>query len=177
MKKFLIFLIPSVIITIAGCSKKEEQTNTTNNTQPPVQQQTTPVPTQTEKKDTTKLVEQKKESNSKEKTNPAPYRVIFPAGETQVILNGKKTTFTEQPEYVVSGKAGQSILIRVMSKDTKSNISIDKIISPSGKVAGPYSVKMKYDIEETGDWKIVLGASNNPPDPWKGDYQILIAVN
>lgn len=175
MKQTLFFLITAMIITTAGCSKKEEQNNAKNNTQPSVQQAPPTAPTQTEKKDTIKQIEQKKEE--KNKSNIAPIRVIFPAGETQVILDGKKTTFTEQPVYLVSGRAGQSILTRVMSKDTKSNIRIEKIISPTGKEVGPFGVKIKYDLNETGDWKIILGDSKYPPEPWKGDYQILVTVN
>ena len=179
MKKILI-LIPVIFLFIAGCSKKEEQTNTnTNNntTQPPVQQ--TPVPTQTEKKqDTVKTPDEKKETGKKEQTaNSNATRVTFAAGETQVILDGKKSSFNDKRVYVFSAKKGQVLLTRVMSKDTKANIRIGKIISPSGKEEGPFDIKIKYELEETGDWKIELGEYKNPGEPWKGDYQLLVSVN
>ena len=180
MKKLFPLIIIIVSLLLIGCSKKDDKTETTNKPQetttPP---STTPVPTQTEKKEEpNKSAEEKKTPEKNVQSDKSgPIRVTFPIGTAQVILPGKMNGISDKKTYVCDAKKNQTMLIRVMSKDSKANIRIAQIISPSGKSDGPFSIKMKYDLDEAGDWKFILGENQMAGEPWTGDYEVLISIN
>ncbi|MBS1495235.1 MAG: hypothetical protein JST55_17145 [Bacteroidetes bacterium] len=179
MKK--LFPIIIVCIALTGCTKKEDKTDTsTQKTETP--KTTTPPTTTTDKMETANSsAEEKKESKESDKKDElrdksGAIRVKFPAGATQVTLNGKINGFGEHITYVVEAKKGQKMFVNVMSVEMNSNIKISQIISPSNEGDGPFGEKTTYDLTENGDWKIVLGENQMAGDPWKGEYQLLISI-
>lgn len=185
MKKISFILFLSCLVYFTGCTKKDEKSDTTTKPQetttPPPS--TTPVPTQTEKKEEpVKSVEEKKETEKKEslRDKSGAIRVSFPAGSTEVMLNGKINGISDRISYVVDAKKGQSMITRVMAaypeKEPNANIRIAQIISPSGKAEGPFGVKAKFDFNESGDWTIVLSENQMSGDPWKGEYKLMISI-
>lgn len=178
MRKLFSVLVIIICVTLIGCSKKEEKTDTaTQKTEAP--KTTTPPGTTTDKKETANSSsEEKKESDKKEelRDKSGAIRVKFPAGATQITLNGKINGFGEHITYVVEAKKGQKMFVNVMSVEMNSNIRISQIISPKGEGDGPFGEKTTYDLAETGDWKIVLGENQMAGDPWKGEYQLLISI-
>lgn len=177
MKFNLILPVIFLLFILNGCAKKEEKNN--NVTKKDSVVNTTPIPTVINKPDTTNQTQDKNENKEPEKQTKeksAVTRVNFPAGETQVILDGKINGINDKIIYVVSGKKNQSILARVMAKDANANIRVGQIISPSGKIAGPFDIKIKYDLEETGDWQVTI-AEYPDKNSWKGDFQILLSLN
>lgn len=175
MKKITLSVILLFLICLSGCTKKEEKTGTTN---PPVT-----TPPQTEKKEEpNKPVEEKKESENIEiREKSGAIRVNFPDGTTIVNLKGKINGLKDKITYVVKVKQNQTILTRVSAaepeKNPDANIRIEKLIKPSGKSEGPFGVKIKYDFDEAGDWKIVLSGDEAAGKSWTGEYNLMITVN
>lgn len=175
MKKITLYLILSLMICFTGCTKKEEKPVTTT---PPVT-----TPTQTEKKEEpNKPVEEKKESEKNEvRDKSGDIRVNFPDGTTIVNLKGKINGLKDKITYVIEVKKNHTLLTRVSAaepeKNPDANIRIEKIIRPSGKSEGPFGVKIKYDLDEVGDWKIVLSGDETAGKSWTGEYNLMITVN
>jgi uncharacterized lipoprotein NlpE involved in copper resistance len=179
MKKIFSTLIIIICLTLIGCTKKEDKTDTTTKKTESESPKTTTSTTTTDKKETANSSsEDKKESDKKEelRDKSGAIRVKFPAGATQITLNGKINGFGEHITYVVEAKKGQKMFANVMSVEMNSNIRISQIISPSGNGDGPFGEKTTYDLTENGDWKIVLGENQMAGDPWKGEYQLLISI-
>lgn len=195
MKKIFPIITVIACIILTGCSKKEEKPETTTEKKTDnTTTQTTPVPTitNTEKApDANASTEEKKqqEQDGKEpekketelRDKSGAIRVKFPAGATEIMLNGKINGFGDKITYVVEARKGQTLLTRVMSaypeKNPDANIRLSQIISPSGKIEGPFGVKITLNLTESGDWKIVLGEDQMAGNPWKGEYKLLISIN
>ncbi len=189
-------LFPLIIITISlllnGCTKKDEkpetETKKTETTTPPVTT-TPPTNTTTEKKENANpSSEEKKESKEPEKKEElrdksGAIRVRFPAGSTEISLNGKINGFGDKITYVLDAKKGQGLYARVIAtyanENPNSNVRIAQIISPSGKSDGPIGIKTikDYDLTESGDWKIVISENQMSGNPWKGEYTLQIAIH
>lgn len=185
MKSITLSLILSCLICLTGCSKKEDKPETMNKppetTTPPVT--TTPVPTQNEKKEEpNKTTEQKTETTKKEesKDKSGAIRVNIPSGSTEVWLSGTIKGMSDRITYVVNVKKGTVMITRVMAaypeKEPNANIRIAQIISPSGKIEGPFGVKAKYGFDESGDYQIVLTENEMTGGPWKGEYKLLVSI-
>lgn len=184
MKK--IFPVFAVVISliIIGCSKKEDKPEST--TEKKTESVTTPTPSGTTNKTDTNASTEEKEQQKKDSKEPEKKEslrdksgaiiVKFPAGATQVTLNGKINGFGEQITYVFEAKKGQKLFANVMSVEMNANIRISQIISPTGKADGPFGEKTNYNLSESGDWKIVLSENQMAGDPWKGEYQLLISI-
>jgi hypothetical protein len=180
MKKvFPLFVI--TILLLIGCSKEKPDTTTEKNTQ------TSPAPIPSGSTDkpnaNTSLEEKQKTEDSKEPEKKENVRdkdggiiVKFPAGSTQVTLNGKINGFGEHITYVVDAQKGQKLFANVMATAMDANIRISQIISPSGNADGPFGPKTNYDLNESGNWKIVLSENQMAGDAWKGEYQLLISI-
>jgi len=167
---------------LTGCGKKEEKTDTSGTQTTPQTTPSTTTPqttTPTEKKETANTsTEEKKEPEKKDelRDKSGAIRVKFPAGATEVTLNGKINGFGDKVTYVFECSKKQMLLTRVSATDEKANIRIEQIISPSGKADGPFDTKIRYDLTETGDWKIVLGENQMAGNPWKGEFKLLISI-
>lgn len=103
-------------------------------------------------------------------------RVTFPAGATEVSLNGKITGLGDNKTYVMEVSAGQKLNASVKPSEGDGNIRISQIISPSGKADGPFGPSASYDLNESGDWKIVLSEDQMAGDPWEGEYTLTIDI-
>jgi hypothetical protein len=178
MNKVILYLLLLCFICFTSCSKKEDKTETTIKPS----ETTTPVPSQTEKKEEPiKTAEQKNETVKKEelKEKSGAIRINIPPGSSEVFLDGKINGLKDRITYVVEAKKGQVMLTRVMAaypeKEPNSNIRIEQIISPSGKIEGPFGAKIKYDFEESGNYKIVL-SENEMVSPWKGEYKLRVII-
>ncbi|MBE2256076.1 MAG: hypothetical protein IAE65_07745 [Ignavibacteria bacterium] len=189
MKNLIIVFLLSGFV-IAGCGQKNENqtssnqnqnNNTTQNTTP--NNNTTPSPTGTTPTETSqKSVEEtskKPESTNTEnqkRTEDGAIRITFPVGATEVSLNGKISGFGEQITYVFEASKGQKLNTSVMPIPKNGNIRISQIISPSGNADGPFGNNTSYDLNESGDWKIVLSENQMAGDPWQGEYKLTVMI-
>lgn len=186
MKKLFPIFAVIISLILIGCSKKEEKPESTTekktetvktpNTTPQGSTDKTDANASTEEKE-----QQKKDSKEPEKKESLRDKsgaiiVKFPAGATQVTLNGKINGFGEQITYVFEASKGQKLFANVMSVEMDANIRISQIISPSGNADGPFGEKTNYNLDESGNWKIVLSENQMAGDPWKGEYQLLISI-
>ena len=103
-------------------------------------------------------------------------RVNFPAGATQVSMNGKISGFGESVTYLFEVKEGQTMTASVKPQSGKGNIRIGQIIFPSGKADGPFGIQMTYPLTESGDWKLILGEDQMAGDPWEGEYVLTVEI-
>jgi len=181
MKKisFILFIISLVYLT--GCTKKGEKPETTNKPQETTTPQVTPpVTTQTEKKEEpNKPVEEKKEADKKEtslRDKSGAIRIQFPAGSTEVTLNGKIDGFGQKITYVFEAGPFQRLYAAIAPTDINGNIRINQIFRPSGKIDGPFGLKAKYPLEEEGSYKLVIGEDEMAGKPWKGEYKLTIQI-
>jgi uncharacterized lipoprotein NlpE involved in copper resistance len=187
MKKLFPIFAVIISLILIGCSKKEEKPEST--TEKKTETVTTPNTTpqgSTDKQpeanaSTDEKEQQKKDSKEPDKKESLRDKsgaiiVKFPAGATQVTLNGKINGFGEQITYVFEAKKGQKLFANVMSVEMDANIRISQIISPSGTGDGPFGEKTNYNLNESGNWKIVLSENQMAGDPWKGEYQLLISI-
>jgi hypothetical protein len=173
MKKTALLLILSCLC-LTGCSKKEEKNETINKPQevkaPPT---TTPVPTQTEKKE-------EPNKQAEDKNNSKAIRVNFPPGKNEMLIKGKIKGLNDKITYVVQGNTGQTLFVKLMAtypdKNPDANLNIASIISPSGKVEGPFGVKKMLPLTEAGDWKVIVGEVESFKS-WQGEYDFIIDVH
>lgn len=181
MKKLSIFLTLICLIYFTGCTKKDEKTETTGKPQvtttPPVN--TTPVPTQTEKKDEPdKTQTVKKESENK----PGTIKLNSVKGIIDTTLTGTIDGYDKTVSYEFEAKKDQYFFFRIMvaepEKNPDANLYVPQLISPSGKIDGPFPVKTlkPYQLSESGIWKVVIGQNKSAGKPWKGKYNLILNV-
>jgi len=182
MKKLILLSIFTCIIYLTGCGKKEEKTESTgsqNQTTTTTPNTTTAPKTET-KTDANKPTEEKKESTEEKKDNlrdkDGAIRVKFPAGATEVTLNGKIKGFGDEVTYVFEVKKGQQLNASVTSSDKNANIRISQIITPKDEGDGPFGQKIKYNFDQSGDWKLILSENQMAGDPWKGEFKLTINI-
>ncbi|HEX2788534.1 MAG TPA: hypothetical protein VHP32_11610 [Ignavibacteria bacterium] len=189
MKKQLVSFALVIFISW-GCGKSSDSqntgSNTTNNsTNQTSQQYNTQQNTQTPPSSTDgKATEEKTATqNTQQQTNTSSGRdqsgaiiVKFPVGSTQVTLNGTIKGFGEQIAYVFEVSKGQKLTASVVPVPSNGNIRIGQIISPSGNSDGPFGNQMTYDLNEAGNWKLILSENQMAGDPWEGQYNLTIGI-
>lgn len=182
MKKFFPLIIIAVFLFLTGCSKKEDKTESNSKKTETTTNTTTEPVTTTEKKESANpSAEEKKVTIEAEKKDElrdksGAIRVKFPAGATQVTLNGKINGMGEHITYVFEVKKGQQLNASVSSKDKNANIRIAQILTPSDEGDGPFGQSVKYNFDKSGDWKLVLSENQMAGDPWKGEYNLTISI-
>lgn len=181
MKKLILLSIFTCIVYFTGCGKKEDKTESpdSKNNQTTTQQNTTTTPKTETKTDANKSSEEKKlSSDIKEelRDKTGAIRVKFPAGATEVTLNGKIDGFGEEVTYVFEVSKGQQLNASVTSSDKNANIRISQIITPKDEGDGPFGQKIKYNFDQSGDWKLVLSENQMAGDPWKGEFKLTINI-
>lgn len=103
-------------------------------------------------------------------------RIKFPAGSTQVTLNGSISGFGHNITYIFEASKGQTLNASVKPAQKNGNIRIAQIFLPSGKADGPFGEQMKYSLAENGDYKLVLSENQMAGDPWKGEFFLTIEI-
>lgn len=185
-----IFLSLTVILSVIyfGCGKSNDNQNTSSNTtntstNSSTPQNNTPQSNQpsgqaTEEKTTTQNNTQTQTQQNTSSGRDASGAIIvkFPIGATQVTLNGKIKGFGEQIAYVFEVSKGQKLTASVAPVPASGNIRIAQIISPSGNADGPFGNKMTYDLNEAGNWKLILSENQMAGDPWEGTYNLTIGI-
>jgi hypothetical protein len=180
MKRVFPILVIIISFILIGCAKKDEKPETTEKKTETTSQSPT---TTTEKKpDANASTEEKKQSKEPEKKEElrdksGAIRVKFPAGATEVTLNGSIKGFGDEPTYVFEVSKGQTLNAQVMGVKNKSaNIRFVQIISPKGEGDGPFTDKIKYSLNESGDWKLIISENQRADDEWKGEYKLTISI-
>jgi hypothetical protein len=189
MKKILALFVSALFI-YSGCGKSNDNQNTSSNTpnnstnqtseQYNTKQNTQTTPSTTDGKATE---EKTATQNTQQQTNTSSGRdqsgaiiVKFPVGSTQVTLNGKISGFGEQIAYVFDVAKGQKLTASVAPIPASGNIRIAQIISPSGNADGPFGNSMTYNLNEAGNWKLILSENQMAGDPWEGQYNLTIGI-
>lgn len=88
-------------------------------------------------------------------------------------LSGHIDGLSDQQTLTFQAKAGEK-LDAELKAEPQGNIRINQIISPSGEADGPFGQSMEYDINETGEWKLVIGGSLMQGDDYSGDFTVTI---
>ena len=164
MKSFNLLLVFFISAVLISCG--DRQTPDTSN------KDTTSVNEQTKKTD-----EHASRDDSKDEHHSSDgIRVTFPVGSTEVSVNGEISGLGEQKIYVMEVKEGQKLNASVKPADGDGNIRISQIISPTGEADGPFGPSVTYDLNASGDWKIVLSENQMAGDAWKGEYILTIDI-
>lgn len=178
MKNFLslcLFCINAVIFSSCGQqeSNKTNQSSGLNETQ-------SNTPTSTvqpgNKNSTPNTNVQSQKPGEMPPSGSGPVRVNFAAGEDQAVLNGSISGFGDNKIYEFEVKKGQKLSASIKPKAPSGNIRISQIVSPSGKADGPFSTQMDYDLNEAGNWKLIVGEDQMAGDSWKGEYILRIVI-
>lgn len=77
----------------------------------------------------------------------------------------------DQQTIIFTGKSGQHVIATLIAPDT-ANLRINQLISPSGVADGPFGRELQYDLNETGNWKFVVGGSLMQGDDYAGDFTL-----
>lgn len=139
---------------------------------------------ETPEKDTASIEEQKNQTDEHkdhddsdgEKHSSDGIRVTFPVGSTEVSIDGEISGLGEQKTYIMEVKEGQKLNASVKPADGEGNIRISQIINPKGEADGPFGPSVTYDLNASGDWKIVLSEDQMAGDSWKGEYVLTIDI-
>lgn len=189
MKRIFLSLTLILSVIYFGCGKSNDNQNTSSNTtnsstNSSTPQNNTPQSNQpsgqaSEEKTTTQnntQTQTQQQNTSSGRDASGAIIVKFPIGATQVTLNGKIKGFGEQIAYVFEVSKGQKLTASVAPVPADGNIRIGQIISPSGNSDGPFGNKMTYDLNEAGNWKLVLSENQMAGDPWEGTYNLTIGI-
>ncbi len=181
MKKIIPIFVIIISFILIGCAKKDEKPETTTEKKTETTSQS-PTTTTEKKPDANASTEEKKESKEPEKKEElrdksGAIRVKFPAGVTEVTLNGSIKGFGDEPTYVFEVSKGQTLNAQVTAANKKNaNIRFVQIISPKGEGDGPFTDKIKYSLNESGDWKLIISENQRADDEWKGEYKLTISI-
>lgn len=83
-------------------------------------------------------------------------------------LEDKKTVLFE-------AKKGQTLNAK-LTTPKPGNIRINEIISPSGISDGPFGQDIKYSLNETGTWKLLIAGSLMQGDSYYGDFTVIFNI-
>ncbi len=104
-------------------------------------------------------------------------------GEIVLALTADTATFTgeinglsDSKTYLVVGKEGQHIWVKIETDSAPANIRVNQIISPSNEADGPFGNEMSYALKEDGAWKFIVGESLMVGEDYVGEYRVRIAV-
>lgn len=156
------------ILSLSGCGDSKKNTTNENtgasgtNTQTPQQQNNPPG--------------QKENTNQSTQNNAGGIRVQFPVGSTQVTLNGNIKGLEDNITYVFEVRQGQKLTASVKPAKGQGNIRFNQIFDPSGNADGPFGNQMTYNLNQSGDWKLVVGESNMLGEPFVGEYMLTIEI-
>lgn len=188
MKKIFISLALAFSVIYLGCGKSSDNqvpsnntpSNSTNNstTQTTTNQGSRPNGQASEEPTNTQNNTQQQTQTHQGSGRDASGAIIvkFPVGATQVTLNGTIKGFGEQIAYVFEVSKGQKLTASVAPVPADGNIRIAQIISPSGNADGPFGNQMTYNLNEAGNWKLILSENQMAGDPWEGQYNLTIGI-
>lgn len=181
MKNLIILLFAIFLtITLSSCGNKNDDPNTkmddTARYNPPA----------TEDKEKSNEISQDASSEEKVSTDkpltektPDGIKINFPAGATEVSINGKIDGLNSVT-YLMDVSKGQTLIgsIEAVSEAGKEqgNIRFSQIITPSGKADGPFGSSIKYDLTVAGVWKLIVSENQMSGDPWTGDFKMIIGI-
>lgn len=67
--------------------------------------------------------------------------------------------------------AGNHLTVTLTAPDT-ANLRINQLISPSGVSDGPFGRTLEYDLNETGNWQLIIGGSLMQGDNYAGGFTV-----
>ncbi|HMQ68557.1 MAG TPA: hypothetical protein PKA90_05980 [Ignavibacteria bacterium] len=117
-----------------------------------------------------------KNEKSENRFNTKTIKVKFPAGSTQITLDGNINGFGDNISYEFEASEGQTLKASVKPKDGDGNVRINQIYYPDGKADGPFGEKMNYKLNRSGNWKLIIGEDMMAGEPWKGTYLLTIEI-
>ena len=107
------------------------------------------------------------------------YKINFPKGATEVEIKGNIDGFNGVT-YFMDVSKGQKLTgsIEAISKEGKeqNNIRFSQIISPNGDGDGPFGPTISYDLNEAGQWQLIVSENQMSGDPWKGEFKMSIGI-
>src|SRR5437016_10188324 len=105
-------------------------------------------------------------------TEKAPQRIVFARGATVARASGYLRGIRDSAWFVLRASAGQHMRVEVGAPGSTRG----SVISPSGKQDGqPGGVIFDDTIDETGDYKIVVGESNMG-EAWRGRFTVKVEI-
>ncbi len=109
-------------------------------------------------------------------TSANPIRLNFPAGATQMTIMGNIEGLGDNLTYIFEVSKGQKLTASLITPGSKGNVRFNQIFDPSGNADGPFSNEMTYNLNQSGDWKLVVGESNMLGEPYTGKYEFKIQI-
>lgn len=92
--------------------------------------------------------------------------------QKQEFVHEGYTNGLDDPQTITFfAEKGQYLSAKLVSPDT-ANLRINQIITPSEQGDGPFGKELNYTIDETGDWKMVVGGSLMQGDNYRGEFTL-----
>ena len=105
-------------------------------------------------------------------TEQAPRRIAFARGATVARARGYLRGVHDSAWFVLRAAAGQHMRVEIDAPGSTRG----SVIYPSGKQDGqPGGLIFDETIDETGDYKIVVGESNMG-EPWRGNFTVKVEI-
>lgn len=103
--------------------------------------------------------------------------VLYGCGSSRNIQTyyGVATGLGSPQTIKIEATKGQK-LTATLSTPGEANLRINQIISPSGKADGPFGRSLSYDIDETGEWNIIVGGSLMQGDDYTGEFTVKVKL-
>ncbi len=108
--------------------------------------------------------------------NENEFTIEFAKGASSVDLKGNMKSLTDQKVYFFNATKGQKLTGKLIPANQPANIRFNQIISPSGTADGPFGLDLKYDLNESGKWQLIIAESNMNGEPYIGDYNLSVSV-
>lgn len=97
------------------------------------------------------------------------------SGDGSQTFHGQAEGLDKQQTITFRAKEGNT-LSAILTTPEPANLRINQIISPSGNADGPFGADMTYNINETGEWKLIIGGSLMQGDDYHGDFTLKIEL-
>lgn len=172
----LITLLFLVTISFYSCGDSNKNANQENKTSSDPSENSNNSQGQTQTNTNTQKTESNTPSTHNKVTQPGEIRVEFPKGSTQVTLNHDIKGLSDKVTYVFEVSKGQKLNASVNPSKGTGNIRFNQLFSPSGNIEGPFGNTLQYDLNESGDWKLVVGESNMEGTPYEGEFLLTLSI-
>jgi hypothetical protein len=179
MKKSVLLLIPLVVLS---CKKEVPVSETTKNDSVVVSEQ----PTSSEMKDSVAIRQKDSVINNAPMTKEVLQTGVAREEKDRVIVrlaDGERLPFTIGEEFTekhdklilkISNFSKPKITAKISTKQQDFNIRFNQIQLPDGKMDGPFSREITYDVPKSGEVWLIIGKNNMADGKTTGSFSVTV---
>ncbi len=102
--------------------------------------------------------------------------ITFPENSDSIEISGFMNGLSDSKTYILEAKEGEKLTASIHPETSPANIRFNQIISPSNAQDGPFGTDLSHDLNESGQWKLIVGGSNMQGDDYIGNYTLKIIL-